>query len=243
MLFNFIQVSFLTLKMILTTLWVKMKWRRWGIIFVLFVLAYASGFIPMQVGERLLRHTTPSVEASGEGETGVSQIKEIEVGVKEVNLANQNKDNEGQEWGKAKQVGKRTMRVGEDATKMGTAQEVLAALNAYRQKHGKGTVSWDQKLAEYAQSRAAYFTSKGDLDNHAGFSDYINNQDGFKKLGFMSLGENSSYGYKLNAVHLIEQIYAGDKPHDDNQLNSEWTHVGIGIDGTATDLVFGGRKF
>jgi uncharacterized protein YkwD len=68
------------------------------------------------------------------------------------------------------------------------------------------------------------------------------NNDGFGKLGFSSLGENSSYGYLLEGVHLIEWVYAGDAPHDNNQLNSEWSHVGIGVNGTATDLIFGGRK-
>jgi hypothetical protein len=43
-------------------------------------------------------------------------------------------------------------------------------------------------------------------------------------------------------VHLIEWVYAGDKPHNDNQLSSKWSAVGIGISGSATDLVFGGSK-
>lgn len=209
-----------------------------------FILAYASSFIPVKIDEQLLLRNVPHVAASGGEESDFSQIKELGIESKKVDLAIQNEKNAGGEWGTATQIGEHTwtIKVGEDKT-TGTAQELLAALNAYRQRHGKGILIWDNKLGEFAQLRAAYFASKGDLDSHAGFTDYINNQDGFKKLGFMSVGENSSYGYTLEAVHVIEWVYAGDKPHDDNQLNGEWTHVGIGVDGTATDFVFGGKKF
>lgn len=134
-----------------------------------------------------------------------------------------------------------TMKVQHDPV-MATPGEVFAALNTYRQKKGREILSLDDKLVEYAQSRADLFAGRGDIDGHAGFRDLLKNQDGFTKLGFGKLGENSSWGYVLNGTHLIEWIYAGDAPHDDNQLNPEWTHVGIGVNDTSTDLVFGGRK-
>lgn len=147
------------------------------------------------------------------------------------------------EWGISKQIDEHTwtIGVGNDARSAG-AQEIFAALNAYRQKKGAGTLAWDSKLASYAQERTVLFQQQGKLDTHAGFQDYINNQDGFNKLGFYGLGENSSFGYQLEGVHLIEWVYAGDKPHDDNQLNAQWSHVGIGVAGTATNLIFGGNK-
>jgi uncharacterized protein YkwD len=146
-------------------------------------------------------------------------------------------------WGKAQQVDEHTwtIKVGDDAV-MATAQEVLSALNTYRQQHGRGGLQWDDRLGEYAKSRSDYFLSTGKLDGHAGFSDYLDKQDGFTKLGFRSIGENSSLGYKQSGVHLIEWVYAGDKPHDDNQLDTKWHFVGIGVSGTATDLIFGGEK-
>ncbi|MBI2443125.1 MAG: CAP domain-containing protein [Candidatus Levybacteria bacterium] len=149
----------------------------------------------------------------------------------------------GNQWGVSKQIGEHTwtMKV-QDDTKTGTAQEIFQALNAYRQRHGSGTLAWDSKLGDFAQGRADAFTRNNSTDAHAGFSDFINNQDGFHKLGFMALGENSSFGYHVEAVHLIEWIYAGDAPHNDNQLNQQWTHVGIGVSGVATDLIFGGKK-
>ncbi len=126
--------------------------------------------------------------------------------------------------------------------KNASAQEILTALNSYRQKKGVAPLSYDSGLGAYAQTRANFFASGGALDGHAGFMDYINNQDGFGKLGFSSLGENSSLGFMVDGVRLIEGIYAGDKPHDDNQLSSKWSHVGIGVSGLSTDLIFGGGK-
>jgi len=146
------------------------------------------------------------------------------------------------QYGKSRQIGEYTwtIDVGEDE-RAGTAEEIFQALNEYRRKKDKGTLSWDNNLASFAQSRANTFAALQKTDEHAGFKDYLNNQNGFDKLGFMRVGENASYGYKLLGVHLIEWVYAGDQPHDENQLSSEWTHVGVGVSGLATDLIFAGK--
>ncbi|QQG44734.1 MAG: CAP domain-containing protein [Candidatus Roizmanbacteria bacterium] len=146
-------------------------------------------------------------------------------------------------WGTAKQIDEKTwtMNIALD-DRMASAQEVFEALNIYRQRHNKSTLTWDDRLAEFAQTRAKYFTGLGKLDSHAGFEEYTKDIENVKKLGFWSLGENSSYGYKMYGVHLIEWIFAGDEPHNNNQLNSTWSHVGIGIDSTQVDLIFGGNK-
>jgi len=197
-----------------------------------------------------LRNTVRHGEVAGSKSTSVhrvsvmTQIREVAIGVSKTPLVTPTpKQQTTGVWGVSQQLDEHTwtIKVGEDA-KNGTAQEILSALNMYRQRNGKGTLAWDEKLASYAESRASYFTSKGNLDGHVGFSDYINNQDGFHKLGFLSLGENSSLGYTLEAVHLIEWVYAGDKPHNDNQLSQDWSYIGIGVDGAATDLIFGGKK-
>jgi len=144
-------------------------------------------------------------------------------------------------WGKSKQIDDHTwtITVGKDGQNA-NADQILAALNIYRSQHGSRTLAKDDRLMQFAASRAGQFDHDGKLDGHQGFQAYISN-DGFNKLGFHGLGENSSYGYELEATHLIEWVYAGDKPHDDNQLNSNWTHVGIGVSGKATDLVFGSK--
>jgi len=143
------------------------------------------------------------------------------------------------QWGVAQQIGEDTwtMQIGMDK-KMATPSEILEALNNYRQRNGSQKLRWNQKLADYAQSRAESFDEKRETDAHAGFKDYLDNQDGYSKLGFNWLGENISYGFKLEGVHLIEWMYAGDKPHDDNQKSQQWDQVGIGVVGTATCLIF-----
>lgn len=147
-------------------------------------------------------------------------------------------------WGIARQIDDVTwtMKVGQDA-KMATAKEIWEALNEYRKVQGSQILNWDTKLADYAQSRAKYLNSLKNVDGHKGFNDFVQNDDGFNKLGFTMLGENISYGYKLNGVHIIEWMYAGDKPHNDNQLDNRWNYVGIGVDGLATCLIFGTGKF
>jgi len=143
-------------------------------------------------------------------------------------------------WGVSQQVDEHTwtIRVGEDE-KSATADEILKALNEYRQIHGSQILSVDEKLQKYANERAVFLNKLKTVDQHKGFVDFLENQDGFNKLGFTALGENISFGYKLNGVHVIEWMYAGDKPHDDNQLDSKWNYVGIGVDGLATCLIFG----
>lgn len=147
-------------------------------------------------------------------------------------------------WGVARQIDEVTwtMKVGEDE-KMATANEIFVALNEYRKRYGSQVLTWDNKLSEYANNRAIYLNSIKSVDGHKGFTNFMENEDGFNKLGFTALGENISFGYKLNGVHTIEWMYAGDKPHNDNQLDNRWNYVGIGVNGLATCLIFGTGKF
>lgn len=147
-------------------------------------------------------------------------------------------------WGVSKQIDEVTwtMKVGEDE-KMATAKEIFEALNEYRKVQGSQVLTLDEKLTNYAQERAKYLNGIKSVDKHVGFNDFVKNHDGFNKLGFTALGENISYGYKLNGVHMIEWMYAGDKPHNDNQLNNIWNYVGVGVDGLATCIIFGTGKF
>lgn len=146
-------------------------------------------------------------------------------------------------WGIAQQVGEHTwtMKVGQDST-MASPLEILDALNNYRVNHGSQRLSLDQKLVDYAQSRANFFIKNNGLDSHQGFNNFLEKEDGFTKLGYTWVGENASLGYQLNGVHLIEWIYAGDEAHDKNQLDTRWDHVGIGVAKTATCLIFATGK-
>lgn len=122
-----------------------------------------------------------------------------------------------------------------------TSQSLFKALNDYRAKNGKGSLAWDDKLGNYAQERANAFKASGNIDNHAGFSSFIQNQNGFATLGFNSLGENSSHGGMTSSQDIIEKIYANSPNHNQNMLG-DWSHVGVGVAGEFTNFIFGGKK-
>lgn len=146
-------------------------------------------------------------------------------------------------WGVAKKIDETTwtMKVADD-NKMATSQEIFQALNSYRKQKGVGALVFDQNLASFAEKRAQTFASIGKLDGHAGFNDYFKDQQNLKNIGFWGVGENSSFGFTMSGVHLIEWVFAADPPHDNNQLDPSWTHVGIGIKSTGVDIVFGKNK-
>jgi len=147
-------------------------------------------------------------------------------------------------WGVAQQIDEVTwtLRVGNDE-KMATAGEILTALNHYRQRYGSQILTWDDNLAQLARKRAKDINVAKTTDKHVGFKNFMENEDGFNKLGFNSVGENIAWGYKLNGVHTIEWMYGGDEAHNNNQLDNKWNYVGIGVDGLASCLIFGTGKF
>ncbi|MCC6711095.1 MAG: hypothetical protein IT416_01955 [Candidatus Pacebacteria bacterium] len=144
------------------------------------------------------------------------------------------------EWGEAVKTdsGSYTMKVGMDA-QMTTANELYEALMSYRNIKGKSRLTWDDKLASYALERATYICQNGS-DQHAGFSEFLNN-GGYDKLGFRHLGENMSYGIRMSGVHLIEWIYSQSPGHEANQTG-QWSHIGVGIFGDCSVLIFGDYK-
>ncbi len=143
-------------------------------------------------------------------------------------------------WGVAQQIDDVTwtMKIGFD-DRMAAPKEIFEALNIYRNSNGSHAMQWDDKLAAYAQSRADYFASIKNTDGHKGLNVFLSNPDNFGVLGATNIGENSSYGYRLLGVHIIEWLYASDEPHNKNQLDPKWNRVGIGVKDTATDLIFG----
>lgn len=147
------------------------------------------------------------------------------------------------EWGVAKQVDEVTwtMKVGQD-DRIGTPQEIFDALNLYREREGKSRLTWDNNLADFAGTRAAQLNAIKYTDKHAGFLEYTKDVENLRRLGFWGVGENCNYGQRLLGVHLIEWIYAGDEPHDKNQLDPTWTHVGVGVSGLGVSIIFGKWK-
>jgi uncharacterized protein YkwD len=100
-------------------------------------------------------------------------------------------------------------------------------------------LNWDGNLGSYAQERVAQLVANGGVDDHKGFREYIGNTDNRKRLGFYGLGENASCGFRLTGTHIIEWLFAGDPPHENNQLDPNWSDVGIGISNTCITLIFG----
>jgi len=163
---------------------------------------------------------------------------------KTVVFPTQNIPSDTSPWGIAQQIDEYTwtMKINQDPV-MATPKEIFNALNEYRRVKGVSQLTWDDKLANYAQTRAQFFNQQKALDAHAGFQDFLENQNGFEFLGFTWLGENASFGYQMTGTHLIEWIYAGDEPHDQNQRDNRWAFVGVGVDGTASCLIFGTGKY
>lgn len=144
----------------------------------------------------------------------------------------------------AQKIGENTWKVSNVAndSTMASPRDIFNALNSYRGSHGTPNLSWDDKLASFAQGRADTFAKNGSLDGHAGFTSYMNN-GGFALSGFNGLGENSAYlAGPMNGERIIKNIFGADSSHDGNQLDPSWTHVGIGVNGDAVNVNFGKNK-
>lgn len=125
---------------------------------------------------------------------------------------------------------------------MAVPQDVFLALNKYRLKKNRKPLLWNDALAQFAQQRAGFIMAQSKLDQHSGFYRFIREEKGFQKLGFNHLGENTALAGPLTGEHLIENIFSADPQHDANQVDPSWTHVGIGVAGITTVIIFGGEK-
>lgn len=144
----------------------------------------------------------------------------------------------------AEKIGDTTYKINNTSTddNMASAQEIYNALNAYRSANGRSSLSWDNNLALLAQERVNTFTAKNDLDSHAGFRNFMDN-DGFSKAGFNGLGENSAkLAGNMSSERIIKEIFGADADHDGNQLDSTWTHVAVAVNGVFINVNFGKGK-
>lgn len=144
-------------------------------------------------------------------------------------------------WGTTEKLAEHTYRtyVGEDPV-MSTVDELHAAINAYRTKHGVGELQVHDGLCRVADHRIAELAALGGLDAHAGFKKYFESEDNWKNLGSIrGVGENNSAGYKQTGTHLIEWIFDADEEHRTNQLNPDWNRMCSRISGTIVEMVFG----
>lgn len=130
----------------------------------------------------------------------------------------------------------------ENDNSMATANEIFNALNNYRNEKGIGSLSWDDTLANFAQGRVNTFATLGNLDGHAGFRSFMDN-NGFEVSGFNGLGENSAQlSGPMGGDKIIREIYGASSSHNTSQLDPAWTHAGVSINGIYVNINFGKDK-
>lgn len=142
------------------------------------------------------------------------------------------------QWGESVMVQEHSykMKIGEDPV-MANPREIYDALNTYRSTKGVSKVEWNDKMAALAAERVLEVPSE--TTPHEGFNKRLDEEGFWREYNLLSAGENASYGYRMNGVHLIEWLYASDTGHDGNQLNPQWDSVGIAVSGESNVLIFG----
>lgn len=119
--------------------------------------------------------------------------------------------------------------------------EVLQALNDYRQAHGRSVLKTDEHLCTYAEKRAQDLERNGGLDNHAGFradfEDPENPPAAIAAYDGYTFGENLAQQHCKNmttgegfvaetGTALIEWCFdSSTAGHREAQLSTEYTHA------------------
>ncbi|MCA9370175.1 MAG: hypothetical protein H6774_00715 [Pseudomonadales bacterium] len=118
--------------------------------------------------------------------------------------------------------------------------EVITALNAYRQAHDVPPLTTNQNLCTYAEKRAQDLIAAGGLDSHAGFkADFANNTLPESLAGYPGsrFGENLAHQYCKNmttnesfvaetGTALIEWCFdSSTAGHKEAQLSTDFTNV------------------
>lgn len=120
--------------------------------------------------------------------------------------------------------------------RMSTADELFVAMNDYRKAHNVQTLQKSDLLCSIAQNRANEQLANEELDNHAGFDKYAQNQNEFTRIGEVLFGG----GQPQYGVHIIE--YGWDRSltgHREAIQNPVWSHGCGGIAGYFAVFIFG----
>lgn len=120
--------------------------------------------------------------------------------------------------------------------RMSTADELFSAMNDYRRAHNVQVLIKSDLLCGIAQNRANEQLANGDLDNHAGFDKYAQDQQEFNRMGEVLFGG----GQPQYGVHIIE--YGWDRSltgHREAIQNPSWSHGCGGIAGYFAVFIFG----
>lgn len=119
--------------------------------------------------------------------------------------------------------------------RMSTTDELFDAMNSYRRAHNVQAITKNDLLCSIARNRANEQLARGDLDNHAGFDKYAQDQEEFYRMGEVLFGGvQPQYG-----VHIVE--YGWDRSltgHKEAIQNPTWNHGCGGIAGYFAVFIF-----
>lgn len=120
--------------------------------------------------------------------------------------------------------------------RMSTADELFSAMNEYRKANAVQILTKNDLLCSIAQNRANEQLANGDLDNHAGFDKYAENQEEFYRMGEVLFGGvQPQYG-----VHIVEFGWNRSLTgHKEAIQNPDWNHGCGGIAGYFAVFIFG----
>lgn len=114
--------------------------------------------------------------------------------------------------------------------------EFVELVNAHRTSMGLDALTWDDQVAAVAQAHSEDMVARGFFSH--------TNPDGespFDRLTaagitYLSAGENIAYGYPTASSVLA--AWLGSSGHRANIENSNYTHHGVGLEGTLWTHVF-----
>lgn len=119
---------------------------------------------------------------------------------------------------------------------MSTANELFDAMNNYRKAHNIGLIDQTPGICDIAQKRAQEQLGNGDLDGHAGFDKYVQNQNELSAMGEVLFGGSQPQ----SGVHIIEFGWNRSLTgHKEAIQNPDWHYGCGGVAGYFAVFIFG----
>ncbi|MBI2420973.1 MAG: CAP domain-containing protein [Candidatus Levybacteria bacterium] len=119
---------------------------------------------------------------------------------------------------------------------MSTEDELFDAMNSYRRAQGVEKVSKNDTICRIAHVRAEEQNSNGELDGHAGFDKYVQEQNEFGVMGEVLFGGSQPQ----SGVHIVE--FGWDRSltgHREAIRDPQWNYGCGGVVGYFAVFVFG----
>lgn len=201
-----------------------------------FYTAYFKSNIAVETTGKL-KPTRSSFPTPNSGLTNTPAHKLSPIPTKSPNKTPSSK-NSSSEWLLIKKNEALTLANIPNDERMSTPDELFEAMNNYRITHNLQPLTKDSTLCNVAQKRAEELQKLGNLDNHEGFYNYL---EDFVKGGFETMpSEVLYYGGPLLGVHIVE--YGWDRSltgHRDEIQNLIWNRGCAGINSKAVVFIFG----